>query len=146
MDKYHVHSEDETALLAREVAAKLVPGDVVALHGDLGAGKSLFARAMMRALGVRDEALPSPTYALIQCYEGESCRVAHMDWYRLEGVEEVGMLGVQAYFAAPWISIIEWSERASALLPARRFNVVLEAVGLESDSRCMTISYPLQAE
>ena len=115
-------NEQETCAFAHELAQTVKLGDVIALSGDLGAGKSVFARALMRALGVKDEALPSPTYAIIQEYEGvlatgEPCKVAHMDWYRLEESEEVEMLGVREFFEAPWISIVEWPERAMNNFP-----------------------------
>lgn len=114
----HLHNEDETRAAAGRLALHLRPGQAVALSGELGAGKSFFARALMRALGVRDAALPSPTFALIQEYRARDCRVAHMDWYRLKDAAEIELLGVADYLRAPWIAIIEWPERAPELLPA----------------------------
>ena len=119
-------SEEATRKEAATLAAQVRPGTVVALHGPLGAGKSLFARAMMRALGVRDEAMPSPTFAIIQEYEGEGCRIAHMDWYRLADAEELEMIGVREYMQPPWICLIEWPERAPELLPPNALHVTLE--------------------
>jgi len=117
MNRIELQNEAATVAYARKLAATIEPGQVVALSGELGAGKSVFARALMRALGVRDEALPSPTFALIQSYQGEGCSVAHMDWYRLDDAGEIEMLGIRDYFEPPWISIIEWPERAPDLLP-----------------------------
>lgn len=121
METIRLQNEAATVAYAQKLAATLNPGQAVALSGELGAGKSVFARALMRALGVTDEALPSPTFAIIQTYEGqignEPCSVAHMDWYRLDHAEEIEMLGVRDYFEPPWISIIEWPERAPDLLP-----------------------------
>lgn len=117
MIKIRLENEAATIAYAYELATDIKPGQVVALSGELGAGKSVFARALMRALGVKDEALPSPTFSLIQTYDGNNCKVAHMDWYRLEDADEVEMLGVRDYFQPPWISIIEWPERNSSLLP-----------------------------
>jgi len=114
---YRADNESETVAIATRFAASLQPGDVVALSGELGAGKSLFCRAVMRALGVNDAALPSPTYAVIQAYDGQSCRVAHMDWYRLDDAAEIDMLGVRDYFQPPWICLIEWPERGERILP-----------------------------
>jgi tRNA threonylcarbamoyladenosine biosynthesis protein TsaE len=114
--KSHVYHESETIALASEFAASLKPGDIVAMHGELGAGKSVFCRAVMRALGVTDKALPSPTFSIIQEYEADGCKVAHMDWYRLDAVDEIEMLGVREYFQSPWICLIEWPERAMELL------------------------------
>lgn len=125
-------NEQETCAFATELAASLKQGDVIALSGDLGAGKSVFARALMRALGVKDEALPSPTYAIIQEYNGEQggvpCKVAHMDWYRLEQSEEVEMLGVREFFEAPWITIVEWPERAMNTFPSTLKHISLSYV------------------
>ena len=125
--RFHSDSESESCAFAAELALGLKPGDVVALSGALGAGKSVFARALMRALGVTDEAMPSPTFAIIQEYLGRDCRVAHMDWYRLDCAEELEAIGVREYMQPPWICIVEWPERAPALLPpsARHVSIVV---------------------
>ncbi len=115
--RLYLPNEAATHNAAQRWATRLQPGDCLALSGPLGAGKSVFARALMRALGVREAALPSPTFSLIELYETDTLRIAHMDWYRLGEAEEVWMLGVLEYFAPPWISIVEWSERAPELLP-----------------------------
>jgi len=133
-------NEQETCTFAQELAKTLRFGDVIALSGDLGAGKSVFARALMRALGVTDEALPSPTYAIIQEYDGrlasgETCKVAHMDWYRLEEPEEVEMLGVREFFEAPWVSIVEWPERAPNIFPTTLTHITLSYVEHKMDQR-----------
>ena len=130
--KIHCNSEAETVAVAHRFAATLKPGDVIALCGDLGAGKSFFSRAVMRALGVTDTALPSPTFAIIQEYDGASCRVAHMDWYRLDDADEIEMLGVRDYFQMPWITLIEWPERASHALPDEAIRVSFMTTGIES--------------
>ncbi len=130
-----LNSEEDTCNYASNLASSLKPGDIVALQGELGAGKSVFARAMMRALGAQDEAMPSPTFTLIQTYEGKGCRLAHMDWYRLEDADEIDMLGVHEYFTLPWISIIEWPERAPGLLPAGSICIKLECVERNPDMR-----------
>ncbi len=132
-----LRSEAETIEKAKEIAARLEPGDVLALHGELGAGKSVLARGIMRALGVTDEALPSPTFAIIQEYEGRSCRVAHMDWYRLSGPEELEAIGVRDYFRPPWICLIEWPERAPELLPQHTRHLFL-SFGDKPDSRWLS--------
>lgn len=85
----------------------------------------------MRALGVQDEALPSPTYAIIQEYDGDGCRIAHMDWYRLNDADDVDMLGVSEFFQAPWICLIEWPQRAMALLPDSAIRVSLSVEGMQ---------------
>jgi len=142
-------NEQETCAFAQELAQKLNFGDVVALSGDLGAGKSVFARALMRALSVADEALPSPTYAIIQEYNGklasgEACKVAHMDWYRLEQAEEVEMLGVREFFEPPWISIVEWPERDLNAFPSTLTHITLSYVENDMDQRKIEIMYKNQ--
>lgn len=137
----HIHSEDEMQALAVRLAADAHGGDCFALHGELGAGKSFLSRAMMRALGVTDEALPSPTFAIIQEYEAANhLRVAHMDWYRLEDIEEVENLGVHEFFQEPWITLIEWSERAPSLLPPHTKHIQIEIDLSHPEHRFVQIS------
>lgn len=117
----------------------------MAVSGELGAGKSVFCRAVMRALGVTDPALPSPTFSIIQEYEGRGCSIAHMDWYRLEDAQEVEMLGVREYFRPPWICLIEWPARAAAVLGDRAIHVRLDAVCHNPDARTIEIVRPARA-
>lgn len=125
MEPIRLESEAATVAYAQKLAKEIKPGQTIALTGELGAGKSFLARASMRALGVTDEALPSPTFALIQTYDGRDCQVAHMDWYRLDDAVEIEMLGVRDYFEPPWITIIEWPERAPSILPSDAIRIEL---------------------
>jgi len=135
-------NETETIAIAEAFAASLNPGNVVALSGELGAGKSIFCRAVMRALGVVDEALPSPTFAIIQEYHGLDCRLAHMDWYRLNDADEIAMLGVRDYFQVPWICLIEWAERAPELLAGSMIQIVMTVVADDINARTIEIIRP----
>ena len=110
---------------AELLALKLRPGDAVALSGELGAGKTTLARGLIRAL-LQDEAaeVPSPTFSLQQTYETPRFAVAHFDLYRLSDVGEVRELGLDDI--RDEVAIIEWPERAAALLPDNRFDVLLE--------------------
>lgn len=135
-----LNNEAETIEFATEFSPRLKPGDVVALSGELGAGKSVLARAIMRALGVTDAALPSPTYTIIQEYEGKDCRLAHMDWYRLESREELEAIGVREYFQPPWICLIEWPERAPEMLPATVILLNLQCVEDDPGVRLIEIA------
>jgi len=137
METVRLQNEAATVAYARALAAEVRPGEVITLSGELGAGKSVFARALMRALGVTDEALPSPTFALIQTYDGAGCQVAHMDWYRLDDADEIEMLGVRDYFQPPWITIIEWPERAPGLIPDRVIGLTLQCVDDDPDTRLL---------
>jgi len=133
--KYLSRNETDTIAIAEKFAASLRAGDVVAFSGELGAGKSVFCRAVMRSLGVQDEALPSPTFAIIQEYDATQCRVAHMDWYRLDDADEIAMLGVHDYFQAPWICLIEWAERANELFSDTVIAVSITCVEDDMEAR-----------
>jgi tRNA threonylcarbamoyladenosine biosynthesis protein TsaE len=116
--------ETATAAFAARLAALAVSGDVIALSGELGAGKTSFARAFIRARG-GDEAVPSPTFTLVQLYELPGAAVWHFDLYRLRHAEEAWELGIEDAFR-DGISLIEWPERLGFLLPARRLGIALE--------------------
>jgi tRNA threonylcarbamoyl adenosine modification protein YjeE len=122
---------------AELLALKLKPGDVVALSGELGAGKTTFARALIRAL-LQDEAaeVPSPTFSLQQTYETSRFTVAHFDLYRLSDADDAHELGLNEL--RDEVAIIEWSERLSDLPPEARFNILLEDTG-EPDTRLLTL-------
>jgi tRNA threonylcarbamoyladenosine biosynthesis protein TsaE len=114
-----------TAALAQAVAGRVRQGDVIALFGDLGAGKTTFARAFIHALSDgTDETVPSPTFTLVQVYERAPAPVWHFDLYRLEQPEEVYELGFEDALAQG-ISLIEWPERLGPLLPRDRLDLRL---------------------
>ena len=114
-----------TKRLGAALARRLVIGDVVALHGDLGAGKTELARAIIRA-AAEDEALtvPSPTFTLAETYDTTAGPIWHLDLYRLDSPEQVWELGFEDALAGG-ISLIEWPERIGPLLLTRRLDVTL---------------------
>ena len=114
--------ETATAALAARVARCARAGDVIALRGDLGAGKTAFARAFIHALGGNEE-VPSPTFTVLQLYELPAATVWHFDLYRLEAPDEAWELGIEE--AASGIALIEWPERLGPLLPERRLDITL---------------------
>ena len=116
--------EKATAALAARLAALAAPGDVIALKGELGAGKTTFARAFIRARG-GDEIVPSPTFTLVQVYDLSGGAIWHFDLYRLRQAGEAWELGIEDAFR-DGISLIEWPERLGPLLPARRLEVALD--------------------
>jgi tRNA threonylcarbamoyladenosine biosynthesis protein TsaE len=116
--------EAATGRFAAKIAGVARRLDVIALWGDLGAGKTAFARGFLRALGVEEE-VPSPTFTLVQSYLTGDVTVYHFDLYRIETVEEVYELGIEDAFA-DGISLIEWPDRLAALLPADRLDISLE--------------------
>jgi len=116
--------EAATAALAARFAAAARPGDVIGLKGELGAGKTSFARAFIRACG-GDGEVPSPTFTLVQVYELSGGGIWHFDLYRLRDPEEAWELGIEDAFRAG-ISLIEWPERLGRLLPARRLEIAFD--------------------
>lgn len=119
--------EDATLSLGRAVARILMPGDFLALHGELGAGKTTLTRGIIRALLGSDEEVPSPTYTLVQMYEGPVFPLWHFDLYRLEDPEGVEELGWDD--TVEGVALVEWPERAGRRLPAVRLDVLLEIHG-----------------
>ena len=113
--------ETATAALAARIAAVAARADIIALKGDLGTGKTAFARAFIRACGNRDE-VPSPTFTLVQVYDAGPTAIWHFDLYRIRAPEEAWELGIEDAFAAG-ISLIEWPERLGPLLPERRLEI-----------------------
>lgn len=107
--------EAETLEIAAAFARSLVPGTVVALYGDLGAGKTVFVRGVADALGVR-EAVTSPTFTLIHEYRG-TLPLYHMDLYRLNTPREIMEIGVEEYFYGDGVCLVEWAEKLGELLP-----------------------------
>ncbi len=117
--------EAATKALAQRLAASAARGDVIALRGDLGAGKTTFARAFIRARLGHDEDVPSPTFTLVQLYEALGAAIWHFDLYRLAAPEDAWELGIEEAFASG-ISLIEWPDRLAENLPASRLDVTLE--------------------
>ena len=118
-----------TASLGARIAAALRPGDAVALAGDLGAGKTTLARAILSALGL-EENVPSPTFTLVQSYDCARLRVSHYDLYRLKSEAEMQELGLDEALEDGAV-LVEWPERAGAHLPADALRVELGGAGEE---------------
>ena len=121
-----------TAALAAELAGLALPGDVLALSGDLGTGKTTFARAFIESLaqrfGAKREEVPSPTFTLVQTYEFPGLSVWHFDLYRLTNPEDALELGIEDAFSGA-VSLIEWPERLGPYLPPDRLDLGFEFTG-----------------
>ena len=133
-------SEEQTRQIAADFCLRLPPGSVVALHGDLGAGKTCFVKGMARALGVDPARVTSPTYTLLHEYEGDHLLV-HADLYRLENENDAVRIGLDECMDSEAITVIEWPSRAARLLPARTVHVTLSP-GAAPDERVIEITEP----
>jgi len=123
MPVVNLSDETATAALAARISELAEAGDIIALKGDLGTGKTTFARSFIRARGSEEE-VPSPTFTLVQIYELAPAAIWHFDLYRLKSPEEAWELGIEDAFNEG-ISLIEWPERLGPLLPRRRLQIEL---------------------
>jgi tRNA threonylcarbamoyl adenosine modification protein YjeE len=128
---------DATAALGAAIARGLSRGDAVALWGDLGAGKTTLARAILGALGVKGP-VPSPTFTIVQGYETPTLFVSHFDLYRLKSSREVAELGFDDALDQGAV-LVEWPERAPEILPLEALHVRL---ALEEETRNAHLAGP----
>jgi len=129
MFSIEVKNLDGTEALGLKLGALLFPGAVVALIGQLGAGKTHFVRAVAEGLGVRNPAaVNSPTFVLIQEYPAH-LPIYHFDAYRLKTSREFAELGVEEYFHGDGVCLIEWADLVMEVLPAERLEIRIEVVG-----------------
>lgn len=119
--RFVTNNEEETRQLGVRLAELLKPGDVLALEGDLGAGKTTFAQGVARGLGV-EEAVDSPTFTIIKEYQGR-LPFYHMDVYRLESPDED--LGWDEFFFGDGVTLVEWAGRIEELLPDHTVRIAL---------------------
>lgn len=113
--RYISKSAEETEAIGKELGSKLKKGQVVSLRGSLGAGKTVFAKGIARALGI-NESIVSPTFTLVQEYDGAE-KLYHLDIYRLSGEDEFESMGGEEFLYPDGITLIEWSEKIEDILP-----------------------------
>lgn len=134
-----LHIENEAAMEA--AAARLAPllkkGDVVCLQGDLGAGKTVFARALVNALSPTAEEVPSPTFTLAQVYELPQLTLWHFDLYRIEKQEDIRELGWDEARRGG-VCVVEWPERLGSFLPKDRLEISLSFIKESEQARLLT--------
>lgn len=122
MNTFISTSREETEKFAQKFAKTLRAGDVVLLDGDMGAGKTVFAKGVAKGLGIQEE-VTSPTYAYMNDYDG---RLFHYDCYRIESVAQAESLGLADYFDMGGICLIEWAQNIAPLLPKYVKKVVIK--------------------
>lgn len=125
MYRITTYSEDETMDLAQNIESEKFPNMVIALEGDLGSGKTVFAKAFALALGITDN-ITSPTYNIVKEYDSGDMKLFHMDVYRLSDIKQD--LGIPEYFRKNGVSIIEWSDLIPELLPKNRLDIRIKII------------------
>ncbi|MCC7349140.1 MAG: tRNA (adenosine(37)-N6)-threonylcarbamoyltransferase complex ATPase subunit type 1 TsaE [Phycisphaerales bacterium] len=119
------HSVAQTEQIAADLASTLGPGDCLALHGDLGAGKTQFVRGLVRAYGGHERAVSSPTYVLLNLYPTPRGAIFHLDAYRISGPADLQAIGFEELLQQQGLVIIEWASRVESLLPPMTLHITL---------------------
>lgn len=120
--KHISHSEHETFLIAEAFSKSLKPGDVIALSGDLGAGKTAFVKGVAKGLGCRD-IVSSPTFTLVNEYTGKEHMLYHFDVYRLSNITAENCDWIDEYLFSDGICIIEWADNLMDILPENHIKI-----------------------
>ena len=129
MTKIYSESEEQTELFAQKIAGKLMPGAILILNGEMGSGKSVFARGIIHGLGYSGT-VTSPTFTLMNTYEGGVLPVYHFDSYRLNAPEQLYDIGYDEFLYGSGISLIEWAQRMENLYPEQHIIVSIEKTGI----------------
>ena len=137
---FETNSEQATEDFAAALAGKVSPGTVICLDGDLGTGKTVFARGFARGLGIT-EPIVSPTFTILHGYEGGRLPLWHFDVYRIEDAEEMYEIGFEDCFYGDGVSLVEWASRVKEIIPGDAVHVRIEK-NLEKgfDYRRITVS------
>ena len=124
-------SAEETKGIGRELAASLRPGDVLALTGEIGAGKTTFVQGIAAGLGIREGAVTSPSFVLVrECSRGR-IPLYHADLFRLEGLAGSATVGLEEYYEAGGVTVIEWANRVPGLLPEEFLEIRFEVISAD---------------
>jgi len=148
-EEHWTSSEQETLELARALAVRLQRGDVVALLGELGSGKTVFVKGICRAFGAQEH-VSSPSFVILNRYEGKDqsnreLLIYHLDLYRVKSLDEIYDLGFEEFFYGDGITLIEWAEQLGDLLPSKRYDVHLSYGESDSHRRITIESFQTQA-
>jgi len=121
-------SVTETLEFGGRLARELQRGDVIALSGELGAGKTALVKGIARGLGITVD-VTSPTFTLIHEYAGGRLALYHIDLYRIDSVPQALAIGIEDYLNGPGVTVIEWAERIEPLLPPHTTRIRMESLG-----------------
>lgn len=136
-------SEEETLTLGSDFGRKLKAGDLVALYGELGSGKTQFVKGICKTFDAK-EAVTSPTFTIVNEYHGtapdsrEAIRIFHIDLYRLNNTTEIFGIGFDDYLEAGGICLVEWAEKLDGIIPERRYDIKLSIV--DQNTREITLA------
>ena len=125
MKNYESFSENDTFEIAKNIAKELKKGSIVCLDGDLGVGKTIFAKGFVKGLGIEDD-ITSPTFTLVQSYESLDNVLHHFDVYRISDESEMDEIGYEEYFFSDAICLIEWSSLIPDLIPENAIRISIE--------------------
>lgn len=123
--EFETRSCEETKLKAKEFSKTLDKGSVICLYGDLGAGKTAFVQGVAEGLGI-EEYITSPTFTIVNMYESGRLTLYHFDVYRIADVDEMYEIGYEEYVYGDGVSIIEWPQLISDILPDNRIDIHIE--------------------
>jgi len=136
--QFESHSEHETAQFGNRLAKAIQPGQVIAINGDLGSGKTAVTKSICEGLGIDSDFVNSPTFVLMQLYQSDNFRVAHFDTYRLADPDEFLAVGGEDYLlATDYVCLIEWAERIEELLPPDRLEITITQIAANRRSMKM---------
>ncbi len=138
---YESTSVGQTEAIAADLSQHLVGGEVIALHGDLGAGKTQFVRGLVRGLGGETRSVSSPTYMLLNVYDQGRLRVFHLDAYRVGGSDDFEAIGFTELLDQNGVVAVEWPSRVEALLPLKHISVRITP--LSESTRQIEIEFPV---
>ncbi len=141
---FHSNSVAETEAIAAELAGQLTGGEVVALEGDLGAGKTQFVRGLVIGLGGDGRAVSSPTFVLLNVYHRGRLTVYHLDAYRISGSDDFEAIGFSELLEQKGVIAIEWPSRVETLLPTPRITVRITAIS-EATRQIELTGQPLES-
>ncbi|MBF0184383.1 MAG: tRNA (adenosine(37)-N6)-threonylcarbamoyltransferase complex ATPase subunit type 1 TsaE [Magnetococcales bacterium] len=133
-------SEAATQSLAQRLAAALLEPLVILLEGDLGSGKTWFARSLIQALGVQDETITSPTFTLVNSYPDARMPLHHFDLYRIGDPSELDLIGMEEYLDGSSLLLIEWPIHGGSWIPAHHLHIGLEYIPSQPLWRQVTLT------